>query len=53
MLLTRSVSSSDSISYSLLTTAYLHCVLEVILVAIYIFSVVNRAQTSMDAEKTS
>ena len=53
MLLTRSVSSSDFISYFLLTTTYFHCVLEAILVAIYTFSVVRRAQTSVHAEKTS
>ena len=53
MLLTLPVSSSDSISHFLLTTTYFHCVLEAILVAIYTFSVVNRAQTSVDAEKTS
>ena len=53
MLLTLSVSSSDSISYFLLTTIYFHCVLEAILVAIYTFSVVHQAQTTVDAEKTS
>ena len=37
MLLTLSVSSSDFISYFLPITTYFHCVLEAILVTIYIF----------------
>ena len=50
MLLTPSVSSFDFISYFLHTT-YFNCVFEAILVAVYIFSLVNWAQTSVDAEK--
>ena len=53
MLLTLSVSSSDSISYFLLIASYFHCVLEAILVTICTFFVANQAQTSVDAEKTS
>ena len=53
MLLTLSVSSSDFISYFLPIPTYFHCVLEAILVTIYIFFAAIQSQTRVDAEKTS
>ena len=45
MLLTLSVSSSDFISYFLHTT-YFNCVLEAILVAVYIFSLTSKLSSN-------